>query len=239
MVEKAQDCKCCGQRHANVDETRRAILEAALEEFALLSVAGARTREIAKKANVNHAAINYHFGGKEEMYRYIIEKSVEHFEQEFMPLTKEVDEFLKKDGKDHKKAIDLIKKILIFHHSFFYHPNFSKFFLLFKREELFPSFGFETIFKKTFKPFHQNFLKLVDIGSQFRHSKKENIMFAIALMNLNGALSAYKVPYLKMISQEELTAADIELFCRITEESVDRLFNESKTTLISDKTNKR
>ena len=46
------------------DDPKAHIFKAALEEFGLCSLAGARTREIAAKANVNHAAISYYFGGK-------------------------------------------------------------------------------------------------------------------------------------------------------------------------------
>ena len=224
MDESSENCKCCGHRHANVDETRKAIMFAALEEFALRSVDGARTREIAKKANVNHAAINYHFGSKEEMYRRIIEESVAHFEEAYAPLISEVGEFLKTDGKNSAHAISLIKKILIFHHSFFYLPDFSKFFLLFKREELFPSLGFETIFKKTCKPFYENFLKLVEVASKFKYSKKQSSMIVIALMNLNGGLTASRVPFLKMNKQDAITQKDIDIFCDITSLAIDKIF---------------
>ncbi len=48
------------------------IFKAALEEFGMKSLAGARTREIAAKANLNHAAISYYFGGKNELYMELV-----------------------------------------------------------------------------------------------------------------------------------------------------------------------
>lgn len=50
------------------DDPKARIFKAALEEFGMRSFAGARTREIAAKANLNHAAISYYFGGKNELY---------------------------------------------------------------------------------------------------------------------------------------------------------------------------
>ena len=50
------------------EDPKARIFKAALEEFGMRSLAGARTREIAAKANLNHAAINYYFGGKNELY---------------------------------------------------------------------------------------------------------------------------------------------------------------------------
>ena len=50
-------------------ETRQRIIAAASEEFAQRGYANARVRHIVDQAQVNVAAINYHFGGKEGLYR--------------------------------------------------------------------------------------------------------------------------------------------------------------------------
>lgn len=50
-------------------ETFRRILESAAEEFARHGFAAARIRDIVDAAGVNLAAVNYHFGGKEGLYR--------------------------------------------------------------------------------------------------------------------------------------------------------------------------
>jgi TetR/AcrR family transcriptional regulator len=50
-------------------DTRRAVLEAALREFAEFGLAGARVDAIAEAANVNKQALYYHFGNKEELFR--------------------------------------------------------------------------------------------------------------------------------------------------------------------------
>jgi AcrR family transcriptional regulator len=70
-----------GSRRAARDrgaETRNALVEAALDAFGRLGFEGASTREIAKAAGANLAAIVYHFGSKEELHlavaRYIVER---------------------------------------------------------------------------------------------------------------------------------------------------------------------
>ena len=219
MVEKSQEC----QKHANAEETRAAILAAALEEFAIHSVDGARTREIARKAKVNHAAINYHFGGKDEMYFKIIRETIDTFEEKFRPIYAEVEDFLAKDGKDKAKAIDLIKRILILHHDIILSPSFPWFYLLLRREEIFPTKAFDLVFKRSYKPAHQNFAKLVDIATEFKLSPKENSMMAVGLMSLNGALTSCKTPFLKLNCQESITKEDLELFKNLIVTSVDKL----------------
>jgi AcrR family transcriptional regulator len=53
--------------------TRRRILKAASRVFAEQGYEGASIRDIVTRADVNQAAINYHFGSKEGLYRAILE----------------------------------------------------------------------------------------------------------------------------------------------------------------------
>jgi len=50
-------------------ETRKGILEAALDLFSERSFDGASTRVIAERAGVTQPLLNYHFAGKEELWR--------------------------------------------------------------------------------------------------------------------------------------------------------------------------
>lgn len=56
--------------------TRAALLEAGSEEFARLGFAGARTRDIARRARVNQALIRYHFGGKAGLHRAVFKEAM-------------------------------------------------------------------------------------------------------------------------------------------------------------------
>jgi AcrR family transcriptional regulator len=49
--------------------TRQALLDAAIEAFCESGYEGTTARIVAKKAGVNHALINYHFGSKENLWR--------------------------------------------------------------------------------------------------------------------------------------------------------------------------
>lgn len=61
---------------ARGEDTRRRILERALDLFAAQGYEGASTRQIAEGAGVNLPAIQYYFGNKEGLYRAIIEDIV-------------------------------------------------------------------------------------------------------------------------------------------------------------------
>jgi len=55
------------------EETKKRIIKAAGEIFGHKGFQKTTIRDIACAANVNLAAVNYHFGGKQELYRIVIE----------------------------------------------------------------------------------------------------------------------------------------------------------------------
>lgn len=54
-------------------KTREAILLAAIDEFAALGFAGARTENIARNASVNKAMLHYYYHDKETLYNAVLE----------------------------------------------------------------------------------------------------------------------------------------------------------------------
>lgn len=62
-------------RSNDADETRNNILEIAAREFADKGLAGARIDEIAEKTSSSKRMIYYYFGGKEELYRAVLEQA--------------------------------------------------------------------------------------------------------------------------------------------------------------------
>src|SRR4029079_9146991 len=59
-------------------ETRLRVCDAALDICGLQGLEGATTRQIAKAAGANLAAIVYHFGSKEALYRAVAEHAANH-----------------------------------------------------------------------------------------------------------------------------------------------------------------
>src|SRR5436190_19914342 len=57
--------------------TRMRIIKAASRIFAESGYEGASIRNIVAKADVNQAAINYHFGSKEGLYRAVLNSALE------------------------------------------------------------------------------------------------------------------------------------------------------------------
>ena len=67
------------------ESTREGLIKAAIAVFSAKGFEGGSVREITQAANANQAAINYHFGGKEGLYREVLKASIQAF-AELSPL---------------------------------------------------------------------------------------------------------------------------------------------------------
>jgi AcrR family transcriptional regulator len=70
----------------SADATRERLVDAALDAFGLNGFDGASTRDIARRAGANLAAIPYHFGGKEGLHRAVAAHIVENISANVGPL---------------------------------------------------------------------------------------------------------------------------------------------------------
>ncbi len=71
------------------EESRSAILQAAIREFAREGVAGARTDAIAKAAKVNKALLYYYFRDKDALYAAALEQVFKERDAHLMPILRE------------------------------------------------------------------------------------------------------------------------------------------------------
>ena len=82
--------KMAKQQKSRGDITKRALLLAAIEIFGRDGFHAASTREIARQAEANQAAIGYHFGSKDALYLAAIEHISERIADRIGPITQEI-----------------------------------------------------------------------------------------------------------------------------------------------------
>lgn len=90
------------------EDTRRRILETAIEIFARDGYEGASTRKLAEEAGVNLPAIQYYFGSKEGLHRAAIAHIVEQIEQCLAPVAAQVRAALAKGGLSQAELLGLL-----------------------------------------------------------------------------------------------------------------------------------
>ncbi len=64
-------------RVRDAERTRGRIVEAAVREFAEKGFAGARVESIGRRAGVNKQLLYHYFGGKEDLFREVVERKIE------------------------------------------------------------------------------------------------------------------------------------------------------------------
>lgn len=70
------------EQHGEIPDTKKSILYAAIDIFAARGYEGATVRDICERAGAGNAsAINYHFGGKDGLYRSILELMFSEFDR--------------------------------------------------------------------------------------------------------------------------------------------------------------
>ena len=94
------------------EEARRQLIEAGLEVFGLYSFEGATTRMLADRAGVNLAAIPYYFGGKEGLYRAVIEHVATRIGEHMRPVAAEVMAALRRPDVPPAELLDHLNALL-------------------------------------------------------------------------------------------------------------------------------
>ena len=98
--------------YARGEDTRRRILETALEMFATHGYEGTSTRLLAEGAGVNLPAIQYYFGSKEGLYRAVISDIIDHTEAHMAPLALRTRAMLADPGVSPTELLELLCQTL-------------------------------------------------------------------------------------------------------------------------------
>lgn len=129
------------------------LLEAAMDIFGRDGYEAATTRNIAREAGVNIAAIPYYFSGKEGLYRAVITHIVEMVEAQISSLTEAMSDLTSTGDPGKEKAfatlIELLEKIIDFMVGSPQGPRVSRIIL---REQMYPTAAYELIFKGFMEP---------------------------------------------------------------------------------------
>lgn len=95
------------------DTTRAALIKAATAVFAEVGYDGGSVRLITQKAMANQAAVNYHFGGKDGLYREVLIAATRAFEENAFLDAEELDALSPQDALRrylHQFLLPLVKR---------------------------------------------------------------------------------------------------------------------------------
>ena len=189
------------------------IASAAIEEFALRSLDGARIREIARKSGVNVAAISYHFGGKEGLYRAVISGVSDYFDKSVGPYYRRGKKMFSSGDAD--GAMNLAREFLIdMIRKFSGMKIVPALCLIMARETASPSGYFQRVYDSIYRRPVEFLSKLLVVASKGKVPPDVGIVFAQALWANVRSYSAKSDAVLRLHSWSDVGEAEIGLLER-------------------------
>jgi AcrR family transcriptional regulator len=102
-----------GTRAPRGDATRKRLIEAAIEIFAVNGFDGASTRMVAERARANLGAIPYYFGSKAGLYRASAQHIADGLSDKMLDTVMEVELALKNPGLEDHELFELFDRLMI------------------------------------------------------------------------------------------------------------------------------
>ena len=190
-------------------DVRTRIVKAAIEEFALNSVEGARTRAITSRSNVNLAAISYHFGGKKDLYLLVIRELSEYFNYAMEPYYAKGRAAA--EGGDFAGAKTLISEFLFdCIRKFGKVDVVSSLILILAREEIRHSEAFDVLFESVYMKPVEFLAGLLRTASQGRLEEPRALVFAHTLWSCVRTYTSKNDAVLRMHGWMDFGEAQIE-----------------------------
>jgi len=165
------------------DKAIARLLDAGVEAFARYGLEGIATRQLAKAAGVNVAAIAYYFGGKEGYYLAVVRHLVQERAKPVRDLIERVRGELSASRENPETAVRLLLQLL---HglavTIMLKHDAVAIASIFSREQLRPTDAFEVIYEGVIQPMHQLVSQLVAQATRKPPDTPETIIRAHVLL---------------------------------------------------------
>jgi AcrR family transcriptional regulator len=173
-----------GQRpgiYSRGEDTRRRILEAAVEVFAAEGYEGASTRHLAERAGINLPAIQYYFGSKDGLYRAAIDYVIQEIEAHFAPIAAPVRAALGRADAGHAELLEALCKMLeAFVALIAGGPNLESRRLLFARAEIEQTAGLDALhecgMRQMYEPCHSLVSRLIGQSGEAEEAALQTLL---------------------------------------------------------------
>ncbi|MEA9391342.1 transcriptional regulator CecR [Acerihabitans sp. TG2] len=147
---------------ARGEQAKAQLIAAGIELFSEKGAQTATTREIARLAGQNIAAIFYYFGSKEGLYLAVAQWIADFIQQANQPLMAEIDDLLAQHTPaDPGQCRDYIIKSMMSFTELLTNPKTVNLSKILSREQLMPTEAYQLIHHQAIAPLHQRFTKLV------------------------------------------------------------------------------
>ena len=168
---------------ARGDGTRQQLIDAALRLFSAHGYDAVTMRALAREAAVNLAAANYHFGGKQGLYRAVLEDIAERMSARLTPTAGTVGAKLRDAGDDRRALASALSTLLRTIIEAFVGETVERpTAVLVVREYARPSPGFDAIYNGVALPLHHALCAIVGAARERPATDAEIVLQAHALL---------------------------------------------------------
>lgn len=204
-------------------ETRERLIAAALDAFGRYGFEGTSTREIARRADANLAAIVYHFGSKEALHLAVAEHVVAQMRAKKGNMLLEVDARLDEGGVDKQTARQLLQRVVVADiDTLLGDPEVELWGRFLMREQMEPSPVFDVTFAHMASS-HRTLNRL--IGLLFDQDPADPAI-SVRVFGLLGQIIVFCVAQpmaLRLLGRTAFGTAERDLIKRIVTENIDRI----------------
>jgi TetR/AcrR family transcriptional regulator, regulator of cefoperazone and chloramphenicol sensitivity len=204
------------------DETRERLLEAALRIFGELGFEGASTRALADAAGANLAAIAYHFGSKEGLYRAVAKFIVERSSETILPTIDRIAQSIASKKLSRSGAIELLHQLLEQFSAIVigsrYTNSFAEFMM---REQLHPGAAFEILYEGMTRPMTEACASLLALASSRRADRTTTLIRAQTLLGQILIFRTSRASVLRQLGWHEFSKEQLKVVQSIVAENVE------------------
>jgi TetR/AcrR family transcriptional regulator, regulator of cefoperazone and chloramphenicol sensitivity len=206
------------------EDTRERLIEAAIRIFGELGFQGASTRMLADAAGANLAAIPYHFGGKEGLYRAAAEFIVERCGHDILPTLEKINAALEGKKLSRSDAIALLHQLLERFSAIVIGSELSDTFASFVlREQLHPGAAFEILYEGMMRPLMESCATLLAIACGRSGDDTRTVIRAQTLLGQILVFRTSRASMLRQLGWREFSEEQLKLIQSIVAENVDRI----------------
>jgi AcrR family transcriptional regulator len=204
-------------------DTRQRLIEAALKIFGEYGFEGASTRMLADKAGANLAAIPYHFGSKEGLYRAAAEFIVESTGKEILPTVKKIDLALAGKKLSRGDAAMLLHELLERFSAIVISEFADTWASFVMREQLQPGAAFEILYEGMMRRLMESCAKMLAIALGRRNDDPKILVRAQTLLGQILVFRTSRASVFRQLGWREFSKEQLKVIQSIVGENLDRI----------------
>jgi len=207
-------------------DSKNKLLHTAFELFALRGLDGVSTREIVKKAGCNIHAISYYFGGKEGLYKAVLDYVAECGKEESRAYLHFEDYCNALPSLDKKQSLDLLLRICDDLIDFGFANKNMYIGLMLTREEFAPSKYNKRFLEKLKSPMQGFITNCVAKITGLKEKEPENIFLCYMLMSQVLCFGRGKNFLLKFLNMKNIPPQTVNLVKQMVRINVKAILKE-------------